>query len=285
MRRHILLVFLIAFFLFACGVIITGQYGAKKVQSSTIVAAPVPSEPEKEKPFTSYSSPEIKPKEAYFIVMVGDSMTHALGPRGGTFSEFINELYKPLGKGVIIDNYAAGSTNILGLPEAMNKQTTYWDSTFPPLLSRDFDLILIESFGYNPLSDLPHEEGLKKQSELLTQVMTTLTKTHPHSRVVFVATIAPNKANYAKKINPNTTEADRIAQADERIDYIKNHMKFAKDHHIPLINIYEKSLTPEGDGNKDYINPDDDIHPSFAGVDFIGHELAKYIYEHNILPQ
>jgi lysophospholipase L1-like esterase len=282
MRRHILLVFLIAFFLIALSVIVTGKYAAP-VQGNTVIAAPIPSET-KDEPFTAYTAPVLSAKETYFIVMVGDSMTHALGPRGGTFSEFINALYKPLGKGVVIDNYAAGSTNLLGLPEAMNKETTYWDSTFPPLLSRDFDLILIESFGYNPLSQYPLEEGLQKQTAMLTQVMTTLTTTHPHSRIVFVATIAPNKANYAKKINQNTTEADRTAQAEERIAYIKNHMQFATDHHIPVIDIYTKSLTPEGDGNRDYINPDDDIHPSFAGVDFIGHELANYIYDTEVLP-
>jgi lysophospholipase L1-like esterase len=216
--------------------------------------------------------------------MVGDSMTYALGPHGGTFNEFINAKYKSGKIGIVVDNYAVGSTSILTIQKAMTTKTTYWDSTFEPLLSRKFDLILIESFGYNPLSQFPKGEGLKKQRELLDETMKTLIKTHPDSRIAFVATIAPNKKKYALPINPNTTLKERSDQVDERESYIKNHVAYAKEHNIPVINIYDKSFTPAGDGNLEYINPDDDIHPSAVGVDFIGHELANSIYDNQIIP-
>ena len=115
--------------------------------------------------------------------------------------------------------------------------------------------------------------------------MKTIITTHPHSAIVFVATIAPNKENYAKKILLNIPVADRIKQAEERMAYIKNHISYAKSHNIPIINIYEKSLNDQGDGNLKYINPDDYIHPSFEGVDFIGHEIANFIYTNQILPR
>jgi lysophospholipase L1-like esterase len=114
--------------------------------------------------------------------------------------------------------------------------------------------------------------------------METLIKKHPKSAIVFVATIAPNKANYGKIANPNDPLVARAQQVEERTAYIKNHIDYAKKHNIPLINIYEKSLTPEGDGNLEYINPFDYIHPSAVGIELIADELANFIYESQIFP-
>jgi lysophospholipase L1-like esterase len=241
-------------------------------------------QPSVDEPFRYYMAPKLPMKREYTIVMVGDSMTYALGPHGGSFNEFINAKYKPQKIGIVVDNYAAGSTNVLSLPKAMTIKTTYWDSTFEPLLSRKFDLILIESFGYNPLSQFPRKEGLQKHNEMLDQTMKTLIKTHPEARVAFVATIAPNKKKYALPENNKTTLAERTDQVEEREAFIKNHIAYAKAHNIPIINIYEKSFNADGDGNLEYINPDDYIHPSAVGVDFIGHELANSIYENQIIP-
>lgn len=265
-------------------ILLLGMKGQIPKSSLVAVQTPTPT-PKKDKLFISYTAPSIATKSAYTIFLVGDSMTHALGPHGGTFNGYANDLYKPHNQGILIDNYASGSTNILTLKEAMTTKATYWDSSFEPLLSRDFDLIMIESFGYNPLSDFTLEEGKKKQNEILTEVMTILTNTHPDSAVVFVATISPNKEKYALPVNPYTSLAERTSQVEERIGYIKNHIDYANAHNIPLVNIFEKSLNAQGDGDLKYINPNDGIHPSFAGVDFIGHELANFIYNNNILPR
>ncbi|MEX2028582.1 MAG: SGNH/GDSL hydrolase family protein [Candidatus Curtissbacteria bacterium] len=235
--------------------------------------------------FSTYTPPALNRKDVYTVFMIGDSMTLALGPHGGTFNQFINELYKKDNIYILIDNYAKGSTNILSVNDQLTQKTTYWDSTFEPLLSRDFDLILIESFGYNPLSVAGSvEEGIKQQNKALEELMTKLITTRPAARILFVATIAPSRENYAKKVLLDIPVADRIKQAEERMAYIKNHIEYAQSHNIPVVNIYEKSLTATGDGDLKYINPDDYIHPSFEGVDFIGHEIANFIYTNQILP-
>ena len=235
--------------------------------------------------FRTYTAPIIEKKNTYTIFMIGDSMTHALGPHGGTFDQYINELYKKDNIGILVDNYAVAAINILSVNDVLTKKTTYWNSTFEPLLSRDYDLILVESFGYNPLSQLGTEAGIKSQNIALGELMKTLITTHPNSAIVFVATIAPNKETYAKKILLNISTEERIKQSEERIAYIENHISYAKAHNIPLVNIYEKSLNSERDGELKYINPTDYIHPSFEGVDFIGHELANFIYDNQILPR
>lgn len=241
--------------------------------------------PKKDEPFGTYTSPKIPQKDVYSIVMVGDSMTEALGPHGGKLNEFINTLYQstPGHQRIVIDNYAKGSTNILGLEEALMQKTVSGDAVLPPLLSRSFDLILIESFGYNPLSQLGIPDGLKKQTKTLDTLMKLLTKTHPNSAIFFVATIAPNKETYGQDEAPGETLAERQAQAQERMDYIKNHIAYAKSHNIPLIDIYDNSLTPDGDGDLSYINPNDHIHPSFQGIDFISQEIANFIYGNQTL--
>jgi lysophospholipase L1-like esterase len=284
-KQTIVVVFFIAGIVTFVAFLFTVLQGKNEsVQNAIHVRSPIPSPSPTAVPFQTYTSPVLSEKSEYTIVMVGDSMTHALGPHGGTLNEFLNDLYRPHNKGIVIDNYASGSTSVLTIHDAMTTKTTYWDATFEPLLSRHFDVILIESFGYNPLSQFPLAEGLKKQQEILTQTMQTLIASHPSARIVFVATIAPNKSTFALKVNPNTTFAERTSQVEERVTYMKNHISFAKEHNIPVINIYEKSLTPNGDGNVKYINPSDNIHPSFAGVDFIGHEIANYIYDNQIIP-
>ena len=225
------------------------------------------------------------PQESeYMIFLVGDSMTHALGPHGGEFNKYINELYKDTGKGILIDNYAVGGSNILNLKKMISTHATYWDSSFSPLMARKFDIIIIESFGYNPLSQYPIKEGLKKHNEVLDEVLRDLRTSHPDAKIVFLATIAPNKEKYSSGVSPDTTPEQRRLQAEERIAYIKNHIEYAKKNDIPLINVFELSLDDKGDGDLRYINPDDYIHPSFEGVRFIGKEIADYIWENRLLP-
>lgn len=253
-------------------------------KSPTSIPTPTP---KKDLPFGKYTLPSIPKKDVYIIFMVGDSMTEELGPHGGKLNEFINTLFQstPGHQRIVIDNYAKGSTNILGLQEAMTQKAAVGDSVLDPLLSRSFDVILIESFGYNPLSQFGIQGGLKKQTQTLNELMKLLTTTHPRSAIIFVATIASNQATYGLEESPDNTLGEREAQAQERMAYIKNHMDYAKSHNIPLIDIYDKSLTPSGDGDISYINPNDHIHPSFKGTDFISQEIANYIYESQILPR
>lgn len=257
--------------------------GSDKRVPPQIVNSPTPTEG----PFGTYTPPHIPKKDVYSIVMVGDSMTEALGPYGSKLNDSLNKVYgsTPGNQRIVIDNYAKGSTNLLGLQDAMQQKTPVGDKVLDPLLGRKFDLILIESFGYNPLSQLGIEGGLKKQTETLDTLMKLLIKTHPDSVIVFVATIAPNKATYAREVSPGKTIAQRTAEAEERMEYIQNHIAFAKAHNIPLIDIYNKSLKPNGDGDLKYINPNDHIHPSFAGIDFISSEISNFIFDNQILPR
>lgn len=213
-------------------------------------------------------------KSNFTIVFVGDSLTEYLG----NFDELKGYLknYYP-GKKFLLLNYGFSSTNILSVQDRLEKIGSHSGRAFQAINDIPFDLIFIESFGHNPLSDHPLEEGLALQREALDKTVSTILQKHPKSSIIFMATIAPNKERYAEGVVNLTTEARR-KWAEERVAYIKNHIDFAKSHNIPLINIYEKSLDQNGTGNIDLINSNDFIHPSPTGVYFISEEIAKFLY-------
>lgn len=257
----------------------TSNNAVEPTPTITLTPSPTPSV------LSAYTLPVIPRKDVYKIAMLGDSMTAALGPHGGGMSEYMNKLYKSDKdtQRIIIDNYAV-SSNILAIDNQISQKVTKEGNTLGPLLSQEFDVILIESFGYNPLSEFGIDEGLKKQTEALEELTEKLVSENPKTVIIFVATIAPNILSYGQSTQPDSNAETRKKLAEERIAYIKNHIEFAKKHNIPLVNVYEKSLTANGDGNVIYINPNDDIHPSFQGIDFIGHEIGDFIFENKILP-
>jgi len=218
------------------------------------------------------------PNEAYTIIMVGDSMTESLGPNSDRLREDLKINYP--GKVFGIFNLAKGSTNILSLQDLLDKDI---------LPNREFEVILIESFGYNPLSHLPLEEGLKAQTEALDKAVNSIrnakTTAEINSIIVFVATIAPNKDKYgmgAVDLSPQK----RAEWAGERSAYINNHIEYAKAHDIRLINIYEKSLDKEKiTGDLQYIEGGTFIHPSKRGIELISKEIADFLLNENILPK
>ncbi|MBI4036900.1 SGNH/GDSL hydrolase family protein [Candidatus Daviesbacteria bacterium] len=212
--------------------------------------------------------------------MVGDSMTEKLG-NSDELRTYLKKYYP--NKTFEILNYGFGSTNILSVQDRLEKETFY-NRTFRPILDIAFDLILIESFGHNPLSQFPLDEGLKKQTEALDKIVATIKRGNSSAKIVFVATIAPSLTRYGEG-QVNLDPEKRAQWAKERIAYIQNHISYANSHQIPVINIYEKSLDGEQGGNLDYISTVDFIHPSSSGVYLISEEIAKFIFENQVLPK
>ncbi|MDD2823027.1 MAG: SGNH/GDSL hydrolase family protein [Candidatus Daviesbacteria bacterium] len=232
----------------------------------------------KPKEFVVNGKKKVKYQEDYTLLLLGDSMTEALGNsdelRANLAKNYPRNSFEVL-------NYGFGSTNILSVQQRLEGDT-FHGRVFRPITEIEFDLILIESFGHNPLSELPLPEGLQKQTEALDNIVKTIRDNNNHAKIVFVATIAPSKKHYAEKIN-NLTPEVRQKWAEERIAYIKNHMEYAKSHNIPVIDVFSKSLGSDGDLNLDYVSKDDYIHPSPKGIYLISNEIGKFIFENHIL--
>lgn len=220
----------------------------------------------------------VKYPEDYTLVLLGDSLTERLG----NSTEVREDLHQDYpGKTFEVLNYGYGSTNILSALDRLTKTTNHAGRDFRPILDIDFSLILIESFGNNPLSQYPLDQGLQIQNQTLDQIVQTISQEGRRDKIVFVATIAPNSKNYAKPI-VELSDDKRAQWAKERAAYIENHIKYAKDHNIPVIDIYHPSLK-DGDGNLDYIDPADFIHPSPKGIEFISQQIADQIHQQNLL--
>lgn len=215
----------------------------------------------------------IKPKDTYTIVLAGDSMTDYLGS-GGELKENLKKYYP--NKQIEVHNFSVGSTNITTLPQRLQNLTNFNGRISQPIFNTNFDLIIIESFGHNPLSEYSLDDGLKKHNETLDRVRSMIKQRQPWAQVVLMATIAPHHDRYAEGVINMPTE-ERIKWARERTAYIKNHIEYAQKHKLPLINVYQKSLI-------DYINTGDFIHPSVTGVEFISREIAEYIFKERLLP-
>ncbi len=231
-------------------------------------------------PIAHYSQPTIKQSDSYTIVFVGDSMIDSLGENLDYLRQDLEDYYPSTVFGLF--NYGYGSTNILTLNERLNSETTYRGNTNEAILDRFLDIIVIGSFGHNPLSGMMLEEGLKAQTEVLDDIVLQLVTEKPGTLIVFLAEFAPSEDNYARGV-VDLTPQQRSIWVNERKAYIENHIEYANEHSIPLINVYEESLV-EGDVDLDYINKDDYIHPSSTGLIFMSEMIADFLYNNDILP-
>ena len=102
-----------------------------------------------------YKIPSVQNKRSYLTVLVGDSMTDALGVNANQLRLDLISYYPT--HEFVNYNYGFGSTNILSILDRLNTGSTYLGKTYPPILTQGFDLTIIESFAYNPLSQFPPE--------------------------------------------------------------------------------------------------------------------------------
>ena len=115
---------------------------------------------------------KVKYPQDFTIVLVGDSMTERLGNADEIRANL--KKYYP-GKTFEVLNYGFGSTNILSVEKRLTEKT-FFNREFRPILDIAFDVLILESFGHNPLSEFPLEEGLKKQTAALDRIVDLIKK-------------------------------------------------------------------------------------------------------------
>ncbi len=191
------------------------QQISKQQISKLVVFLPSPT------PIAHYFQPSIKQGDSYTIIFVGDSMIDSLGENFDYLRQDLKDYYQNTVFGLF--NYGYGSTNILSLKERLNLETTYRDKTNEAILDRFLDIIIIGSFGHNPLSDLPLEEGLKIQTEVLDDIVLQLVTEKPNTLIVFLAEFAPSENNYAKGV-VDLSPQQRSIWVNERKAYLENHI-------------------------------------------------------------
>lgn len=232
----------------------------------------------------STPSPSPKPmrttkKSIVTIALLGDSMTDTLGPDAPHLKQYLSSIYP--GTTFNIKNYGVGGTNIEYGIERITNAYQYLGNNIPSLVSQKPDMVVVESFGYNPF---PVPDALNRHWLDLAKTVDTVTAAVPDVKIVIAATIAPNSVVFGDGAPGIAfSPEDKKERTDIIKSYLENAVKFAKGEHLPLADAYHASLTKNGDGNLTYINGGDHIHYSDNGRLLFAQKIGEAILNNKLL--
>jgi len=199
------------------------------------------------------------------IALLGDSMIETIP--SGTLEKSLN-LYYPYYKFNVL-NYGRGASNIeQGL------------SFLPSLLSQKPNLIAVESFAYNNFGN--NQSGIDRQWLALGAITTQIKKNLPDSKIILAATLAPNSIIFGNGSPYTFTSLEKIEKTSTIKLYLKNIINFATSQNFPLADTFTPSLKND-QGDPQFINSDDNIHPSDQGAQFFCDTLASTIFQNKLI--
>ncbi len=264
-----------------------GALVAKTTPTPTAAPTPIPavlSAATETTPAATPTPTPITPRQTrqkhYAIALLGDSMIDTLGPdvphlKNKLLAYFPNTTFTIL-------NYGVGASNIDAGISRITNTYTYLGKEIPSLVSQSPDIVVIESFGYNPY---PFEDGAIDKHWLQMAAAVDLVRNRlPAARIIIAATIAPNSAVFGSGVaGLSFTDEGRISHTSTIKRYLDTTVKFAQSQNLPLADAYHASLMKNGDGNTLYINPGDHIHYSDAGRDLVAQKILEAILSNKLL--
>lgn len=221
-------------------------------------------------------------KSEVTIAFLGDSMTDTLGADLRLVDDELKLIYPETV--FTLHNYGVGGENIVSGLERITRSTIYLGIARPSIVSLRPDIVIVESFAYNPF---PFETGALDQHWLsLAYIVDTLKANLPETKIVIAATIAPNKdvfGDNAPGIAFNPEDKQRRTATIK--NYLENTIRFAQSQQLPIADAYHPSLDTHGEGKLLYINPGDHIHYSDAGRQFFARIVSESIVANKLLEQ
>ncbi len=219
-------------------------------------------------------------KKTYTIALIGDSMTDTLGPEVPQLRQALTHLYPTVKFDLL--NYGVGGTNIDYGLERVTSDYLYLGKHILPLVSQIPDIVVVESFAYNPYS---FDEGALDRHWLqLAKIVDTLKTRLPNVKIVIAATLAPNSRLFGDGAPGLSYDATAKKQKAATIKkYLENAVRFAQSQHLPLADVYHASLDAGGEGQEKYINAGDHIHYSDAGRELFSQKVAETIAANHLL--
>ncbi|KKU87114.1 hypothetical protein A3A64_02460 [Candidatus Gottesmanbacteria bacterium RIFCSPLOWO2_01_FULL_48_11] len=228
---------------------------------------------------TLQAAPATK-KNHYTIALLGDSMVDTLGPDFPALKDKLRALYPATSFTIL--NFGVGGTNIDYGLERVTNSYTYLSNPVPSVVSQRPDIVVVESFGYNPYS---FDEGaIDKHWLAMAKVVDILKANIPGVKIVIAATIAPDAATFGDGA-PGVAFAaqDKWERVDVIKKYLDNAVKFAASQKLPLADAFHPSLDGDGNGKDVYINAGDHIHYSDAGRALVAQKIADTIVANKLL--
>ncbi len=222
----------------------------------------------------------VSKKKNIVIAVLGDSMVDTLGPDVPHLKAKLSSLFSSVNFTVL--NYGVGGTNIDYGLERTTSDYTYLNKHIPSLVSQRPDVVVVESFGYNPY---PQPEGAIDRHWLaLAKIVDMIKIQLPATKIVIAATIAPNAKVFCDgAAGISFSVEDKWKRVDVIKKYLESTVAFAKSQHLPLADAYHPSLQPDGNGNLAYINAGDHIHPSDSGRELFAQKVTEAITTNHLL--
>jgi lysophospholipase L1-like esterase len=213
------------------------------------------------------------------IALLGDSMMDTMGPEAPALKSALSKTFP--GTQFTIKNYGVGGTNIEYGIERITNGYTYLGNSIPALSSIQPDIVIIESFGYNPF---PFDNAIDKHWLSLATAVDRIHTNIPKAKIVIGATIAPNWNVFGDGAPGISFSAQDKRQRVEIIkSYLENAVKFAKSQKLPLADAYHASLDSSGNGKISYINAGDHIHYSDSGRSLFAQKITGAITANRLL--
>ena len=219
-------------------------------------------------------------KNSVTIALLGDSMMDTLGPAAPTLHTALKKIYPKTN--FTIKNFGVGGTGIQYGIKRITEGYTYLGKSYPSLVETNPDIVVIESFGYNPFGD---DAGTIDAHWLLLAKAVDTVKAHlPNAKIVMAATIAPNANRFGDgAAGLSFSVIDKWQRTTTIKKYLENTVRFATGEHLPLADAYHPSLMPDGNGNLKYINGGDHIHYSDKGRALMASKIAEAFTKNNLL--
>lgn len=216
-------------------------------------------------PKPSYPTPN---KQSYIIAAFGDSMVETMGDNLDYLQKSLTESY-PKTKFKLY-NYGIGSQNVIEGLARFYTPYIYKNRNFPPINQINADIIIISSFGYNPLTPYDKDKHYQNLMNLVKEAQKT------GSKVYLLAEIAPIKTGFGSGPGGvNWTEEIINEHVPHIIEQLDNAVALSKNLPVPLINAYGLSQVDGKYGNPKYVGTHDHIHPSVEGEIFMANLISS----------
>lgn len=209
-------------------------------------------------------------KNSYTIAILGSSMVDTMGENLDYLQQSLKNNYP--NTQFKLFNYGMGSQNVAEASGKFSQPFSYKTRNYPPINQIGADIIIVDSFAYNPLFPYDKEQYAQNLTSLVEQAKTT------GARVYLLADIAPLKNGFGR--GPGgidwTDEAIKT-QVEHIIEQLYVAIFVANSTHVPLINVFVASQIDGKYGNPTYVSTNDGIHPSVAGEVLTANIIASTI--------
>lgn len=218
-------------------------------------------------------------RTTYVIALLGDSMIDTLNPYLSDFKTQLSAKYPHYSFGIL--NFGEGSTDLASGLARLTSPSNYNGKYFPSVLSYKPDVLVIESFAYNPWSNA--ETDLNRQWITFAKMVDTVKEKSPDTKILFAATIGPNPYKFGDN-SLNWSETQKKEKTDTIKKYLLNLIRFTQSQNMPLADAYSESVDASGNGQTQFITSSDYIHPSKKGATLFFSKIVEGIEKNKLLP-